>query len=145
MGYDTYWDGDIVNSVEINTLTTSAEFVEALNSGYYEPVTLDGENLEIDWEATRAYYFIDDERRAQKLCDRLAEFGIAVNGNLFWDGEESWDMGVVRIVNNQIQVKPITVVFAEWEGPIPDPPTPPKPSSPVVQAVRKALVKAAKR
>ena len=58
----------------------------------------------IGWDGNEKFY--DYVKWLQFVCDWLIGAGISANGNLFWSGEDTEDIGILSVTHNQVTKKP---------------------------------------
>jgi hypothetical protein len=113
MGYTTDFTGSIKLSRKL-TLAEAKELLEISANDKSEKITgirawfqwVPADTLEhIVWDGNEKFYKYVEQ--LQWLCDGwLAPRGITANGELYWQGEETGDTGVLSVVDNTVVEKP---------------------------------------
>jgi hypothetical protein len=134
MGYDTYRQGQVYVHPPL-TPEQQAWFKdndEERNEGqlgfpgYYLAYTV--ETVEVN-HAVRTCIIPDESTRSYEWMEQLAWIlqnklnpGQTANGDIYWDGEETEDMGVLRVRNNKVDAQPVVMEYPG--GPDYEPPPP---------------------
>lgn len=113
MGYTTEFTGAVKLGRKL-TMAEAKELLEIADSGdsqkftgisaYFQWVPAD--TLEhIVWDGNEKFY--EYVKQLQWLCgDWLEQRGITANGELYWQGEETGDTGLLSVVDNKVTAAP---------------------------------------
>lgn len=111
MGYTTSFEG----SIELSRKLTMAEaklLLEIAESDKAEKITginayfqwVPAETFEhIVWDGNEKFYKYTEQLKW--LCGWLKERGISATGDLYWQGEETGDTGVLSVTANEVSVR----------------------------------------
>jgi hypothetical protein len=109
MGYTTEFTGAVKLSRKL-TMAEAKELLEIASSDNSETVTgirayfqwVPADTLEhIVWDGNEKFY--EYAKQLQWLCnDWLDQRGITANGELYWQGEETGDNGVLSVAANRV-------------------------------------------
>lgn len=113
MGYTTKFTGAVKLSRKL-TMAEAKELLEVANSETAEEFTgidayfqwVPADTLEhIVWDGNEKFYKYVEQLRW--LCeDWLDQRGIAANGSLLWQGEETGDNGTLVVLDNEVSAHP---------------------------------------
>jgi len=113
MGYTTKFTGAVKLDRKL-TMAEAKELLELASSDNSEKVTgirayfqwVPADTLEhIVWDGNEKFY--EYAEQLQWLCgDWLDQRGITANGEIYWQGEEAGDTGVIRVVANDVTTFP---------------------------------------
>jgi len=73
------------------------------------------ETQTIEWDGGEKFYYYV-EWIAYLIRKILAPRGYVVNGDIHWNGEESGDLGMIRIVDNTVQEMPAIISYTHVGG-----------------------------
>ncbi|MCW2228068.1 hypothetical protein QIH87_49940 (plasmid) [Bradyrhizobium elkanii] len=112
MGYTTEFTGAVKLGRKL-TMAEAKELLEIAESGdsqtftgvnaYFQWVPAD--TLEhIVWDGNEKFYKYVEQLKW--LCGWLVDRNISANGDLYWQGEETGDTGILSVADNKVTVKP---------------------------------------
>lgn len=111
MGYTTEFTGAIKLSRKL-TMAEVKELLEIAGSDKSEMITgirayfqwVPADTFEhIVWDGNEKFYHYTEQ--LEWLCKWLGDRGISANGELYWDGEETGDTGVLAVTDNKVTEK----------------------------------------
>jgi hypothetical protein len=111
MGYTTEFTGAIKLGRKL-TMVEAKELLELAESGDSERVTgirsyfqwVPADTLEhIVWDGNEKFYHYTEQ--LDWLCKWLEERDISANGELYWQGEETGDTGLLVVTDNKVTRK----------------------------------------
>lgn len=127
MGYDTNYNGSFELDKELS-LSDFNELIELNNTRHekylntkYEDDPRETPSLYCPWTPSENGLFIEFDGLEKpsgeifwirEICKILAAKGYILNGEVEWNGQESGDMGKIKVVNNVVSIKKPRI---EWD------------------------------
>jgi hypothetical protein len=124
MGYTTEFTGAMRLSRKLS-MGEARELLEIAESGDSQKATginayfqwVPAETFEhIVWDGNEKFYKYTEQ--LEWLCDWLSQRGVSASGELYWQGEETGDTGVLAVVENEVSVRKNTVPDTKSPAPL---------------------------
>lgn len=124
MGYTTEFTGAVKLERKL-TMAEAKQLLEIAESG--DSQTFTGINAYFQWVPAETFEHIvwDGNEKFYKyteqlkwLCGWLKERGISATGDLYWQGEESGDTGVLSVTANEVSVRKNVVPDTKTPAPL---------------------------